>query len=96
MSDLDRAYVINGDDLRIELSGGGNSPPIVPNPRDVAEYILSRIARPLDERSGVRVGQLAAWFREHKIGIFERQPPTASEHETHGYALNPVAKIGGR
>jgi hypothetical protein len=47
VSDLDRAYVINGDDLRIMLAGDGGAPPLVPNPRDVAEYIVSKIACPL-------------------------------------------------
>ena len=47
MQDLDRAYVINGSDLRIELGGSNGRPPLVPNPRDVAEYLIDRIARPL-------------------------------------------------
>jgi len=50
--DLERAYVINGDDLRIALSGRNGSPPLVPNPRDVAAYILDWIARPLDAKPG--------------------------------------------
>jgi hypothetical protein len=50
--DLERAYVINGDDLRIVLSGRNGSPPLVPNPRDVAAYILETIARPLDAVPG--------------------------------------------
>lgn len=49
MSDLDRAYVINGDDLRIALSGGDGKPPLVPNPRDVAEYIIGKFAAPLGD-----------------------------------------------
>jgi hypothetical protein len=42
--DLDRAYVINGSDLLIALSGMNGRPPLVPHPRDVAEYILDTIA----------------------------------------------------
>ena len=44
--DLDRAYVINGSDLLITLSGMNGRPPLVPNPRDVAEFILDEIAKP--------------------------------------------------
>jgi hypothetical protein len=50
--DLDRAYVINGDDLRILLGGGDGKPPLVPNPRDVAEYIVGKIACPLGSEPG--------------------------------------------
>lgn len=48
-TDLDRAYIINGDDLRIALSGAEGRPPLVPNPEDVARYILGYIAKPLDD-----------------------------------------------
>lgn len=49
MADLDRAYVINGDDLRIALNSG---PALVPNPRDMAEYILAKVAAPLGDEPG--------------------------------------------
>jgi hypothetical protein len=52
VSDLDRAYVVNGDDLRILLGGGDGKPPLVPNPRDVAEYIVGKIACPLGGEPG--------------------------------------------
>lgn len=45
--DLDRAYVINGDDLRIALAGL----PVI-SPRDVAEYILGKYAAPLGSEVG--------------------------------------------
>lgn len=44
---LDRQFVINGDDLRIALSGTDGRPPLVPNPRDVAAYIVGTIGKPL-------------------------------------------------
>ena len=51
---LDRAWVINGEDLRVILEGGAGRPPLVPNPRDVAQFIVTTIGKPLDG-AGVRV-----------------------------------------
>lgn len=48
MEDLDRAYVINGDDLRIALAGMNGRWPAVPNPRTMAGDIIDAIAEPLD------------------------------------------------
>ena len=53
MESLDRAYVINGDDLRLALGGDGGHPKIVQDPRTVAEYILGKFATPLDTHRGV-------------------------------------------
>lgn len=52
--ELDRAFVINGDDLRVALADDGGHPALVSNPRDVAEYILGRIAQPAG-KAGIRV-----------------------------------------
>lgn len=38
--DLDRAYVINGDDLRIALASPDAKPFLVGSPREMAEHIL--------------------------------------------------------
>lgn len=45
-ADLDRAYIINGTDLCTTLAGTEGKPPLVPNPADVACYILGRIGKP--------------------------------------------------
>ena len=45
-TDLDQPYILNGDDLRLALAGTEGRPPLVPNPGDVAAYILGRIAKP--------------------------------------------------
>ena len=66
-ADLDRAYVINGDDLRIALTGADGSGPLVPNPRDVAEFILGRI----EVRGAVTVSrkQLTSAFARPSVRI---------------------------
>jgi hypothetical protein len=51
-NDLDRAYIINGSDLRWILGGKGSGAPLVPNAGDTAKYILGAIAKPLDEPDG--------------------------------------------
>jgi len=56
--DLDRAYVINGDDLRIELGRrvfdftdqGCTASGKLADPEDSARYILKRIAKPLEDK----------------------------------------------
>lgn len=48
MEDLDRAYVINGNDLRIALAGMNGKRPSVPNPRTMAGDIIDEIGQPLD------------------------------------------------
>jgi hypothetical protein len=42
-ADLDRAYVINGDDLRIALRDAMQAP--ISDPQDLAGHILGRIGR---------------------------------------------------
>lgn len=59
-NDLDRAWIINGNDLRIGLSAHDDRPPLVPNPRDVAAYLLDFAGKPLDEtRWPMTRGELA-------------------------------------
>lgn len=55
MSDLDQAFVINGDDLRIALS---EAPAV--GPRELAERILKQHAQPLVDAEKITQAQLAA------------------------------------
>lgn len=54
MEDLDRAYVINGDDLRRALAGLSGGTGFVKNPTETAARILDEIAQPLGD-AGIRV-----------------------------------------
>ena len=72
--DIDRAYVINGDNLRIELGGSNGRPPLVPNPHDVAEYLIDRIARPALTRAQLAKALDHQWVHaENRDGMHHAQ-----------------------
>ena len=71
MEDLDRAYVINGDDLRIALAGMNGKWPSVANPRTMAGDIIDAIAQPLDKVAGrVTREQLARALEDFRLPVF--------------------------
>ena len=74
-ADLDRAYVINGDDLRIALGrcawwfrddGKREYIGTLKFPEEVADCVLTDVAKPLNG-TPVTVEQLAEWFREREF-----------------------------
>ena len=86
--DIDRAYIINGDDLRIVLEGDGPAPPLVPNPRDIAEYIIGSIARPypIELPPAVTRDELAKALDAAAGGVWS---VTGSDGETYGKLRYP-------
>lgn len=84
--ELDRAYVINGDDLHIALAGMNGRWPAVPNPRTMAADILEVIAQPLGT-AGVHVTgkQLAAVLDGFCLGVH-----SSLDDVTQGLVAAPV------
>jgi hypothetical protein len=65
-AEFDRAYVINGDDLRIALLDLAGKPI---TPGDAARNILSEHAQPLDETGLISQAQLAAIFHGFYLDV---------------------------
>jgi hypothetical protein len=92
-SDLDQAYIINGDDLRIALGERkwvfDEATGKLISPAAVARYVLADVARPYEARTA-DVQALARVLRDYAIGI--RNPvPGALEGTAVGKVVNPEA-----
>jgi hypothetical protein len=91
--DLDRAYVINGDDLRIALSGNEGRPPIVASPRDVAAYVIATIGRPLDDvKTDLKRAELAQALAKVRVTIEEPEVSNSVHGSDHGW--QPLSATG--
>lgn len=69
--ELDRGYIVNGDDLRIALAEMNGKPFA---PRDAAGQILSQIGQPLDEhRAFITQTQLTGRLDRFRLTVIDSQ-----------------------
>jgi hypothetical protein len=88
-SDLDQAYVINGDDLRLTLARNWLDL-IDTRPADLAKFLLDRIAKPYEARTA-DVQALARVLRDYAIGIRNPVPDAIIPGTVVGKVVNPEA-----